>query len=152
MGEREIIKEYSNGELTVVWKPRSCIHSGICVATLPDVYDPMGRPWIKPENATTEALKAQILKCPSGALSFYKNNGKKEAGPEASDSSGAPIASGTRVEVKANGPLLVHGELEVTRPDGSTESKSRITAFCRCGASGNKPYCDGNHKTVAFKG
>jgi uncharacterized Fe-S cluster protein YjdI len=144
MAEREIIKEYTNGELTVVWKPKTCIHSGICVESLPEVYDPQGKPWIKAENATTEALKAQISKCPSGALSYYMNKEEKEEKGVSSNE--------TKVVVQANGPLLVHGNLEVTRPDGSTESRTRTTAFCRCGSSGNKPYCDGSHNTIAFKG
>jgi uncharacterized Fe-S cluster protein YjdI len=71
--EKEIVKHYANGELTVVWKPNLCIHSGVCVRTLPKVYNTKERPWIKPENATTEELKAQIDKCPSGALSFFMN-------------------------------------------------------------------------------
>ena len=62
--------EYSNGDLTIVWQPTLCIHSGICARTLPQVYDPKGRPWIKPENATTQELMAQIDRCPSGALSY----------------------------------------------------------------------------------
>ncbi len=72
--EKAIVKKYSNGELTVVWKPGLCIHSGICVRTLPKVYNTKERPWIKPENATTEELKAQIMKCPSGALSYQLDN------------------------------------------------------------------------------
>ena len=62
--------EYSNGELTIVWQPELCRHAGICVKTLPNVYHPKERPWIKMENATTEELIAQIKKCPSGALSY----------------------------------------------------------------------------------
>lgn len=73
MDKKEIVKEYSNGELTVVWKPEKCIHSGICVKTLPKVYHPKEKPWIKPEMASTSELKSQINKCPSGALSFYLN-------------------------------------------------------------------------------
>ena len=71
--EKEIIKHYSNGELTVVWKSHLCQHSGVCVRTLPQVYNTRLRPWIKPENATTNELKAQIEKCPSGALSYFMN-------------------------------------------------------------------------------
>ena len=63
-------KEYSNGEITIVWQPKLCIHSGVCVRTLPKVYNPQERPWIKPENATTQELLAQVAKCPSGALSI----------------------------------------------------------------------------------
>ena len=69
--EKEIVKEYSNGELTVVWKPQKCIHAGECVKALPEVYNPKEKPWIKAENASTQALKDQIAKCPSGALSYY---------------------------------------------------------------------------------
>ncbi len=66
--------EYTNGEITIVWKPDLCQHAGICVKTLPKVYDPKERPWVKPENATTEELIAQINMCPSGALSYRKND------------------------------------------------------------------------------
>ncbi|MGK0390156.1 MAG: putative Fe-S cluster protein YjdI [Maribacter sp.] len=66
-------KEYTNGELTIVWQPTKCIHSGVCVKTLPNVYDPKAKPWISIENASTEELKSQVTKCPSGALSYYMN-------------------------------------------------------------------------------
>jgi len=62
--------EYSNGEITILWKPELCTHSGICVKTLPQVYNPKDRPWVKPENATTAELINQVAKCPSGALSI----------------------------------------------------------------------------------
>lgn len=71
--EREIKKEYSNGDLTIVWKPQKCIRAGICVKTLPKVYNPNAKPWIAIENASSEALKAQVSKCPSGALTYYLN-------------------------------------------------------------------------------
>lgn len=64
------IKTYSNGEITIVWKPELCIHSGVCVKTLPQVYNPKARPWIKIENATSDALIDQVAKCPSKALSI----------------------------------------------------------------------------------
>jgi len=76
-------KEYSNGEVTVVWTPDKCIHSGICVKTLPKVYNTSERPWVKPENATSEELVVQCAMCPSGALSIktiryqQEDNGKK---------------------------------------------------------------------------
>lgn len=66
-------KEYTNGEMTIIWQPDICIHSGICVQTLPQVYKPKERPWIQIENATTDELIAQIKKCPSGALSYRLN-------------------------------------------------------------------------------
>lgn len=63
-------KEYSNGEITILWKAHLCKHAGVCVKMLPQVYNPNQRPWIKIENATTEELKDQVSKCPSGALSI----------------------------------------------------------------------------------
>lgn len=62
--------EYQNGEITIVWQPKLCIHAGVCVRSLPQVYDPKARPWIKAENATTQEVSDQIAKCPSGALSI----------------------------------------------------------------------------------
>jgi uncharacterized Fe-S cluster protein YjdI len=140
--EKEIVKEYSNGELTVVWKPAKCIHAAECVKALPEVYNPNEKPWIKAENASTQALKDQIAKCPSGALS-YKMEGKE-------DQESASLE--TKVEVMANGPLLVYGTLNVKDKDGKESTKNKTTAFCRCGASNNKPYCDGSHIKVEFKG
>lgn len=66
-------KEYTNGEITILWQPEKCTHSGICVKTLPQVYNPKERPWIKIENATSEELVSQVAKCPSGALSIKPN-------------------------------------------------------------------------------
>lgn len=65
-----VTKEYSNGEITILWQSEKCIHSGVCVKLLPNVYNPKERPWVKPENATTEELIDQVGKCPSGALSI----------------------------------------------------------------------------------
>ena len=70
----ENIHTYTNGEMTIFWKPDKCIHAGICVKMLPDVYDPKARPWLNIENASTEELKAQVNRCPSGALSFRMND------------------------------------------------------------------------------
>lgn len=66
-------KEYSNGEITVIWQHEKCQHAGICVKTLPNVYKPNEKPWINQNNATTEQLKEQISNCPSGALTYKIN-------------------------------------------------------------------------------
>ncbi|MFT5725787.1 MAG: CDGSH-type Zn-finger protein [Bacteroidia bacterium] len=57
-----------------------------------------------------------------------------------------------KIDVRPNGPLLCHGEVEVQKGDGSIEMKQNVTAFCRCGGSANKPYCDGNHAKLGFIG
>ncbi|MEO0896502.1 MAG: (4Fe-4S)-binding protein [Bacteroidota bacterium] len=142
---KEITKEYTNGELTVVWKAHKCIHSEICVKTLPKVYDPKARPWIKPENASTKELQNQISKCPSGALTYYMN------GEKPMEESTVPTAD-CRVDVLENGPLMVTGTITVVDKDGNETLKENKSFLCRCGASSNKPYCDGAHKKIEFKG
>ncbi|MCE7054213.1 (4Fe-4S)-binding protein [Algoriphagus sp. AGSA1] len=69
----ETIKKYQKDNLTIIWKPQKCIHSGVCVKTLPKVYNPKASPWIRPENASLEALKNQINACPSKALSYLES-------------------------------------------------------------------------------
>lgn len=66
-------KEYTNGEITIIWQPEICQHAGVCVRMLPQVYNPKERPWIKPMNATTEELIQQVNSCPSGALTYRMN-------------------------------------------------------------------------------
>ena len=65
--------KYSNDEITVIWKPNVCIHSKLCWTNLREVFDPFVKPWIKMDGATTERIIEQINTCPSGALSFEKN-------------------------------------------------------------------------------
>jgi len=66
-------KEYTNGEITIKWQPSLCQHSGVCVRTLPHVYNPKASPWIIIENASTDELIKQVDMCPSGALSYTFN-------------------------------------------------------------------------------
>ena len=74
----EIVKRYSNGEVTVVWKPALCIHSTNCFAGLPAVFDPRRRPWVNIRAASSDAIVKQVHRCPSGALSVLRNNAETE--------------------------------------------------------------------------
>jgi uncharacterized Fe-S cluster protein YjdI len=65
--------KYSNGEVTVIWKPKMCQHSKICWMNLRTVFDPFIKPWINMDGATTERIIAQVKDCPSGALSYEMN-------------------------------------------------------------------------------
>ena len=140
MADKELVKQYTNGKLTVFWKPAKCIHAGECTKALPQVYKPNERPWVKVNNASVEELMAQIDLCPSGALTYFYDD---MAGEEYTD---------VKAKVLENGPLLVYGTFELTSANGDVETKEQRTAFCRCGASQNKPYCDGSHVKIDFKG
>ena len=76
MDPHNLTKEYSNGEVTVVWKNALCTHSGNCVRGLPSVFNLRASPWINADGATTQHIVEQVKKCPSGALSFYMNKDK----------------------------------------------------------------------------
>ena len=142
--ERKI--NYSNGELTVVWKPNLCIHAAECVKGLPNVFKPKEKPWVKIDQANTQEIANQVKKCPSGALSYFMNDTEEEILSQKN------MPETIAVNILTDGPLIVKGDIEVTHNDGSKELKSKQVAFCRCGASDNKPYCDGSHKKVAFTG
>jgi uncharacterized Fe-S cluster protein YjdI len=71
---KDITKKYTNGEVTIVWKPSLCTHSAKCFNGLGEVFHPQQLPWITPEKATTDKIIEQVSKCPSGALGYYRNN------------------------------------------------------------------------------
>lgn len=62
------------------------------------------------------------------------------------------VEAETIVETSPNGPLLVYGNVTVKDASGNLTKKNNVTAFCRCGGSGNKPYCDGSHRKIGFEG
>ncbi len=140
MKDKEIIKQYVNGKLTVFWKPAKCIHAGECTKALPQVYKPNERPWVNIDKASVEELMKQIDLCPSAALSYFYDD---MAGEDSTE---------VKAKILEDGPLLVYGSFNLTNKDGGVETKEQRTAFCRCGASQNKPYCDGSHIKVGFKG
>jgi uncharacterized Fe-S cluster protein YjdI len=136
-------KEYSNSEVTITWEPDKCIHSKNCINGLSSVFNFEKRPWIDQHGATTEAIVDQIKKCPSGALGYYYNNKTEEI----SSANAEQI-----VEVIPSGPLMIYGNIELKFKDGTTEKRYKVTAFCRCGSSNNKPFCDGTHRKMGFEG
>jgi uncharacterized Fe-S cluster protein YjdI len=70
MDKNNLVKEYTNGEITIVWQSGKCIHSGNCVKNLHAVFQPKTQPWIKMNAASTAEIVATVAVCPSGALSI----------------------------------------------------------------------------------
>lgn len=146
--EKPIVKEYSNGEVTIVWKPNLCMHSKLCFNGLPEVFDPEARPWVNAEGASSERIVEQVKKCPSGALTFYYNDKNKQN----IEAHNQVPEEAIEAEVIPNGPLMVKGTIALKDGKGNTSVQEKLTAFCRCGASSNKPFCDGSHKEIGFEG
>jgi uncharacterized Fe-S cluster protein YjdI len=141
MATKETIKEYSNGEVTIIWRPNMCAHAALCWQELPEVFNPKKRPWINPKGTSTERIIEQVKRCPSGALSYRMENEKELTTKQHME---------TEIKVVTGGPLVIHGELKITNAAGNTVTRNGLTTLCRCGSSKNKPYCDGTHQTVDF--
>lgn len=134
------IHRYDCAEATVTWDAKRCIHAAECVRRLPAVFDPKAKPWIRPEAADLAALAAAVRACPSGALNFAPE-------PVAP---GETAPAGNQATLTANGPTYVRGDLALLTTDGSPAIEDTRIALCRCGASQNKPYCDGSHTKSGF--
>lgn len=140
--------KYTNGEVTVVWKPGTCIHSTLCWKGLIEVFNPRERPWVNMQGAATEKIVDQVRKCPSGALSYFLNNETQEAETDKIVSESASIL---KIQVSPKGPYIINTECLVVHSDGREEIKTGKVALCRCGGSSNKPYCDGSHRSNGFE-
>ena len=145
--EQSKIKEYSNGEITVVWNPDVCIHSAKCVQNLGKVFNPKARPWINMDAGTSDEIISAVKLCPSGALSI--KNAEDETANQSVEEESVP--TGTKITVIPNGPFMLEGSCSLIKIDGSEEKSDKLF-LCRCGASENKPFCDGKHKKIGFTG
>jgi CDGSH-type Zn-finger protein len=149
--EKKVIKDkrkaYVGKKITVHDNRRICSHAAECVNNLPSVFKLNARPWIDPDAASLEEIINTIRKCPSGALSYSIDSIEHRDQNERT-----PI-----VTVSEDGPYLITGGIELIGGDanniiqfGDGASKEHYT-LCRCGASNNKPFCDGMHKVINFK-
>jgi CDGSH-type Zn-finger protein len=111
-----------------------------CVGRLPQVFVPEARPWVVVDAADADAVAAAIESCPTGALRYRRLDGGPQEQPPAE----------TTVEPRQNGPLFVRGAVRIVDPDGRLIREATRVALCRCGASENKPFCDGSHRRVGF--
>lgn len=133
-------KDYVGKQIIVHDNRRICSHSAVCIRNLASVFRSGERPWVNADGATVEAVIETVKKCPSGALSYSVD------GIEHRDQDRKPL-----VTVGKKGPYLVEGAIELLEVDnwGYGASKEHYT-LCRCGASNNKPFCDGTHIAVKF--
>lgn len=129
------IQKYEGKEITVYFDAARCIHTARCVRGLPDVFQAnVTGPWIDPDAADSDTLARVIESCPSGAL-YYEMNESPEQMPETNS-----------VTVEKDGPLTIHADYSL---NGEHPTAPRAT-LCRCGASKNRPWCDGSHTEAGF--
>ena len=136
---KSVAREFAGKEITVVDDFSLCAHAGECVDGAPGTFFTKGADGrvSHPDASPAEQVAATIRRCPSGSL-LYKLKGRVVH----------EYATETSVRVEKNGPLHVQrSKLNgVARP--ATEDHYTL---CRCGASANKPFCDGMHAKVKFR-
>ena len=134
------LRTYEGDGIVVEYDLKRCIHSAECVRGLPDVFDPDRVPWIDPSRAEADVIADVIERCPTGALHYRRTDG---APAERADEANVAV-------IEADGPVYVRGRLRIELPGGEVMDETRV-AFCRCGASADKPFCDGSHDDAEFR-
>jgi len=134
------LRTYETDDIVVTYDPRRCIHSAECVRGLPDVFDPDRRPWIDPSRAEADEIAGVVERCPTGALRYARRDDGPAERPD--DENVARVGP--------DGPVYARGRLRVELPGGDALDETRA-AFCRCGASKDKPFCDGSHEQAGFR-
>jgi len=132
---------YRNENLEVLWEPSLCIHVGACFTNLLPVFNPQRRPWVNLNAASPDEIAEVIRQCPTGALHYRRFDGGPQEEPD----------SEITIQPRTNGPLFLRGPLKVVDIRGNVVREDTRLALCRCGASGNKPYCDGTHREFGFR-
>jgi CDGSH-type Zn-finger protein/uncharacterized Fe-S cluster protein YjdI len=137
-------KNYVGKGITIHDNRKICSHAAECVNNLPSVFKLNARPWINPDAAETkEEIINTIRKCPSGALSYSID------GMEYQDQNDRmPM-----ITVSKGGPYLITGGIELIgdNTQWAEGASKEHYVLCRCGASNNKPFCDGMHRLIHFK-
>jgi CDGSH-type Zn-finger protein len=134
------VVDYASAAITVHFNKLQCSAAEECVRSLPKVFQHGRKPWIEPQHASAEEIVAAIRRCPSGALRYTR---KGEVGP---DHAGPP-----NVRIRKDGPYEVRGGVPLRSSFRMEGASPMLYTLCRCGASKNKPFCDGSHWRVKFK-
>ena len=134
------VHEYRGPGVVVRYDASRCIHAAECTRGAPQVFDRDARPWVNPEGASLEHVVAVVARCPTGALTAFTPEGTPLEPP-----SHANVAS-----VQPRGPIYLRGRVSVRSGDHAIWAEHTRIALCRCGASANKPFCDGSHDRSGF--
>jgi len=133
-------RDYEAEGIRVSYDAKRCLHEAECVRGLPRVFNPHRRPWIEAGAAAAEDVAAVVERCPTGALTYIRLDG------------GAPEEARPPNELRVSpcGPIYASGDLRILDAERREITRVSRAALCRCGHSGNKPFCDGSHTEAAF--
>lgn len=147
-------KVYETDDIRVFWYPEKCSHSARCLNGLPQVFDLGQRPWVNVQAASGESILRTIDTCPSGALKYDLTVDSKLASELARGPGWVGYQAQTallKIKVLRDGPLVLDGQFEMVDATGGLLEQGSKATLCRCGLSGKKPYCDGNHFRQGWK-
>jgi CDGSH-type Zn-finger protein/uncharacterized Fe-S cluster protein YjdI len=150
MGESKLHR-YAGKDAIVTWDEGLCMHAAECVRGAPAVFQPKSRPWIDPDAAAVDALAATVARCPSGALKLFRPDGTLIVASQALRGEAAAPGRPTVVKVRPDGPNIFEGDFVVVVTTAQGTRHETLAFACRCGASRNKPFCDGSHKKIDFR-
>lgn len=145
-------RQYSNGEITVFWKPKTCIHATICYTQLNEVFNPRKRPWVDMSGSTTEKIIDIVNRCPTDALTYRYNKDLEADAMQGIKDAPKVEEKPVIIQIMKDGPIVVTGKILLKDNEGTEYKTYSITSFCRCGASSNMPFCDGTHRKIGFQG
>lgn len=130
----------AGGDIELRFNTQLCIHSRFCVLQAPDVFkaNTPGE-WIFPDRMSAAALTAVARNCPSGAITY-------RAKDQLLDEVDPPVNT---IRLRQDGPYAVNAHIEIIGHDQDVPVRRRT--LCRCGASANKPFCDGSHARIGFQ-
>jgi CDGSH-type Zn-finger protein/uncharacterized Fe-S cluster protein YjdI len=134
------IQTFDGEDIQISYDLKRCIHARECVNGLPSVFNTKKKPWVQPDEASAEQIAEIIQKCPTGALQYEMKNDTESEKPPARN----------RIILQLNGPVYIHGDIEIQDADETTLLEDTRIALCRCGMSENKPLCDNTHKVIEF--
>ena len=156
-------RKYKNKDITVYWKPSSCIHASTCVNELPLVFRSTRKPWVRMESGTTKEIIEVVDLCPVDALTWKWNDNTKNEniGIEHPNhiknrrrslvkKDNENIMQAASIKILNNGPFVVTGSFFIERETGSRSKFSGTVSVCRCGKTNLPPFCDGTHRKVGF--
>jgi uncharacterized Fe-S cluster protein YjdI len=142
-------RKYTNGEITVFWQPKKCIHATTCYRELIDVFNPRKRPWVIMEGAPTAEIIRVVKLCPTQALTYEYNKDIEKEKQEAANMTADIDAD---VRVMEDGPIIIKGNFKLFDTAGNEIRHLKMSSLCRCGASNELPFCDGTHRKIGFVG
>jgi len=116
--------------------------------------DPKGQVWHlvrrSDQPAAARLVEQQAGDCPGGRLRA-RQSARAQPGGHSVEPHFEPSLGLVQDTAKGvSGPLWVRGGVEVLSADGSAYEVRNRVALCRCGASSNKPFCDGSHVSSGF--